>query len=78
MQNILLGLGESLIRIVWNVSRSEVFWPLLDGLCMSFVSLWKVPSRSRSRGRVLDFILSSRRGQGSALGNGKLRVACWS
>ena len=41
---------------------------------MSFVSLWKVPSRSRSRGRVLDFISSSRRGQGSVLGNGKLRV----
>ena len=45
---------------------------------MSFVSLRKVPSRSRSRGRVLDFISSSRRGQGSALGNGKLRVARWS
>ena len=48
----------------WNVSRSKMPGPLLGGLVMSFGSIWKVPSCSRSNGGVLDFISSVEAGSG--------------
>ena len=48
----------------WNVLRSKMPEPLLGGLVMSFGSMWKVPSCSRSNSDVLDFISSVEAGSG--------------